>query len=176
MIYLCVTHDLVACSFCKILSSSSHNIIIPCQFPSTIDVTISLHFSSLRALPMGTPASHRAPAATGPKLTNWWQVPFRPSLLSACNASSPFLREISLTVFAGNYSFFHSNQVIIVEAAHHGRPLFYLFPLVWITAWDIWPKPGQTWHSTLLAWVGGNWSRNGHRILVKPIWVLLWHF
>lgn len=33
--------------------------------------------------------------------------------------------------------------------------LFYLLPLVWITAWDTLPKLGEMWYPTLLAWVEG---------------------
>lgn len=38
----------------KFYLAFSHNIIIHCQFPSTLDVTISLHFSNLMGLPTNT--------------------------------------------------------------------------------------------------------------------------
>lgn len=76
-------------------------------------------FFKLKGPPKGRPASHRAQAGTGPNLANF---------LAYLQCLLPLLQRISLTSFARNYSFFHSNWIILVGAAQHGGPSFLSFP------------------------------------------------
>lgn len=112
------------------------------------------------------PPHHRSQTAVWPNLTNLLQE--TSIVLSACNTSTPSEK------FRGSYSTPHDNWVDPVGATIMVDHLFYLFPLVWTTGWDVLLKLGKHDYPPPLG--KGDWSRNEHMILAKPIQFLLWHF
>lgn len=93
----------------------------------------------------------------------WFGLPATPT---------PPLQRISLAVFAGNYSFFHSNWVILVGTAHCGRPSLLPFPPALDHSMEHITQAGANMAPHLLGLGWGDGSRNRHMVLAKWIWVL----
>lgn len=144
--------------------------ITQCQCPSTLDVAISLHFTSLTILSTDIPAS-RCKFATGPKPANSPQKTLLD--LSACSAPPPFSSENFSCCLCGKLVLFPWQPGSFSGGYPSWENISSISFPWWTTGWDVLLKLGQTWY--LPSWPGrggGNWPRNRCMIIAKPIRVL----